>query len=157
MDIAAVYEKHKHLKLAADELGMPWQTLYRQLKAAGWHPGRTDDDLTDIIRAKGAELAALKASQEPVAHLKFWAYQRNLGDGNVDHDTGFEVCQAGEIGDDKSPAFPVFAAPVPAATWELTRALEWIEEAVMLVGCESWSAALENEGRAILAAAKETK
>lgn len=30
-----VYLKHKHLKLAADELGMKWQTLYVWLKKAG--------------------------------------------------------------------------------------------------------------------------
>jgi hypothetical protein len=37
MDIIASYEKHKNLKLAANELGMPWQTLYWQLKQAK-HP-----------------------------------------------------------------------------------------------------------------------
>lgn len=31
----AVYEKHKNLKLAADELGIKWQTLYSRLKKAG--------------------------------------------------------------------------------------------------------------------------
>jgi hypothetical protein len=35
MDISAAYEKHKHLKHAANELGIPWQTLYCRLKAAG--------------------------------------------------------------------------------------------------------------------------
>lgn len=34
-DIAAVYQKHMNLKLAADELGMVWQTLYVQLKKLG--------------------------------------------------------------------------------------------------------------------------
>ena len=32
MDIAAAYNKHKNLKLAADELGVKWQTLYVQLR-----------------------------------------------------------------------------------------------------------------------------
>jgi hypothetical protein len=31
----ATYRKHKNLKLAASELGMPWQTLYVHLKNAG--------------------------------------------------------------------------------------------------------------------------
>ncbi len=33
--IEEVYAKHKNLKLAAQELGMPWQTLYVKLKASG--------------------------------------------------------------------------------------------------------------------------
>lgn len=33
--IEGAYAKHKNLKLAANELGIPWQTLYVQLKAAG--------------------------------------------------------------------------------------------------------------------------
>lgn len=32
---AAAYERHKNLKLAADELGIKWQTLYFQLRRAG--------------------------------------------------------------------------------------------------------------------------
>lgn len=35
MDIAATYQKHMNLKLAAEELGMKWQTLYVQLKKLG--------------------------------------------------------------------------------------------------------------------------
>lgn len=35
MSIKTVYEKHKNLKLAADELGIKWQTLYVQLRKAG--------------------------------------------------------------------------------------------------------------------------
>ena len=33
----SVYDKHKNLKLAADELGIPWQTLYYKLRIAD-HP-----------------------------------------------------------------------------------------------------------------------
>lgn len=33
--ISQAYEKHKNLKLAAAELGMPWQTLYVKLKEEG--------------------------------------------------------------------------------------------------------------------------
>lgn len=32
---AQAYEKHKNLKLAASELGIPWQTLYVRLKKEG--------------------------------------------------------------------------------------------------------------------------
>lgn len=35
--MAATYDKHKHLKYAADELGMKWQTLYWHLQKNG-HP-----------------------------------------------------------------------------------------------------------------------
>jgi len=35
MSIKEVYEKHQNLKLAADELGVKWQTLYVQLKKQG--------------------------------------------------------------------------------------------------------------------------
>ena len=34
-DIVEAYRKHKNLKLAADELGIKWQTLYCQLKKVG--------------------------------------------------------------------------------------------------------------------------
>ena len=30
-----VYEKHRNLKIAADEIGIPWQSLYVKLKAQG--------------------------------------------------------------------------------------------------------------------------
>ena len=30
-----VYEKHKNLKIAANELGVKWQSLYIRLKKAG--------------------------------------------------------------------------------------------------------------------------
>lgn len=39
------------------------------MKDAGWHPGRTDDNLCDIIRAKGAELAALRERLEAAERL----------------------------------------------------------------------------------------
>jgi len=35
MKIIEAYEKHKNLKLAADELGMKWQNLYVELRKAG--------------------------------------------------------------------------------------------------------------------------
>ena len=53
-------------------------------------------------------------AQEPVAYLKFWAEQSWSGNGNhdIDYGEGLEVCEAGDIGADKLPAFPVFRAPV---------------------------------------------
>ena len=43
------------------------QTIYSfhyAMKDAGWHPGRTDDDLTDIIRQKGKVLAEAEAERD---------------------------------------------------------------------------------------------
>ena len=43
------------------------QTIYSfhyAMKDAGWHPGRTDDDLTDIIRQKGKALAEVEAERD---------------------------------------------------------------------------------------------
>lgn len=34
------------------------------MKDAGWHPGRTDDNLCDVIRAKGKELQELRGALE---------------------------------------------------------------------------------------------
>lgn len=34
------------------------------MKDAGWHPGRTDDNLCDIIRSKGSELERLRSAAE---------------------------------------------------------------------------------------------
>jgi len=60
---------------------------------------------------------ALHMPQEPVAHLKFWAAQSWSGNGNHDIDCGegLEVCEAGEIGADGKPAFPVFLHAIPGA------------------------------------------
>lgn len=55
---------------------------------------------------------------EPVAHLKFWAYQQVSVGGDVNADEGLEVCRPDEIGIDGQPAFPVYAAPQEAAAPE---------------------------------------
>ena len=34
--------------------------FHHAIKDAGWHPGRTDDLLTDVIRAKGVEIVQLQ-------------------------------------------------------------------------------------------------
>ena len=43
--------------------------IHHAIKDAGWHPGRTDDLLTDIIRSKGKELAGMRAQVEAL-HLR---------------------------------------------------------------------------------------
>ena len=63
-------------------------------------------------------LSELEKQQEPVAYLKFWGHQWYAGHGNIEADTGYEVCANGDIGDDGKLAFPVYehpAIPQPAA------------------------------------------
>ena len=38
--------------------------FHQAMKDAGWHPGRTDDLLTDIIRAKGEAMRNLEADRK---------------------------------------------------------------------------------------------
>lgn len=79
------------------------QSTTQEIRAVA-NPVEFDGIKTDAVQA-----------QEPVAHLKFWAAQSWSGNGNHDIDCGegLEVCEAGEIGADKLPAFPVYRAQVP--------------------------------------------
>lgn len=54
--------------------------------------------------------------QEPVAYLRFRAAQMRVGACDIDHNEWLETCHAHEIGDDKLPAFPVYATPFIAPT-----------------------------------------
>lgn len=80
--------------------------------------------LLDALAERGYVLVDTK-QQEPVAYLKFWGHQWYAGHGNVEADTGYEVCANGDIGDDGKLAFPVYehpAIPQPAAVpdgWKL--------------------------------------
>ncbi len=78
--------------------------------------GTEDDDWAIHQRALAMAPKQEAPAQEPVAHLKFWAAQSWSGNGNHDVDCGegLEVCEAGEIGADKLPAFPVYRAPAAA-------------------------------------------
>lgn len=90
-----------------------------------------DYAMTRIQGAWEGYQAALTQAQEPIAHLKFWAAQNWSGSGNhdIEYAEGLCVCEAGDIGDDKLPAFPVFAAPVRSST-QLTE-----EQVVCALGC----------------------
>lgn len=50
---------------------------HQAMKDAGWHPGRTDDLLTDIIRAKGEAMRNLEADRkmlrEALERVRYWA------------------------------------------------------------------------------------
>jgi len=63
-EIAALnFENYEFQRKKADAATATVYSFHYAMKDAGWHPGRTDDDLTDIIRAKGRELAQLSARQ----------------------------------------------------------------------------------------------
>lgn len=61
---------------------------------------------------QAATQQAAREQQEPVTYLRWWARQIDEGHGNIGHEEGFEECKPGELSDDGSPAFPVYAAPV---------------------------------------------
>lgn len=54
-------ENYEFQRRKADAATTTVYQFHYAMKDAGWHPGRTDDNLCDIIRAKGAELAKLEA------------------------------------------------------------------------------------------------
>lgn len=64
-------ENYEFMRAKADRATAAVYQFHYAMKDAGWHPGRTDDNLPDIIRAKGEELrtalAALAAPSQPEA------------------------------------------------------------------------------------------
>jgi hypothetical protein len=94
-----------------------WRTTMANLAAiVRVQNGNLHADTNEIL-AQAEKCLAVQAEQaqaEPVAYLKFWAAQRYMGDGNIDHDEGLEVCRKDDIGIDGVAAFPVYAAPVSA-------------------------------------------
>jgi hypothetical protein len=101
--------------------------------------------LRDVARLY-AKYAALHSSQAtkvqavPVAYLRYWARQSWSGNGNhdIDHGEGLEVCDAGEVGDDGVPAFPVYAAPTAQEVTQQAAKTE--SEAPAILEAISWHA-----------------
>jgi hypothetical protein len=54
-------ENYEFQRNKADKATATVYQFHHAMKDAGWHPGRTDDNLCDIIRAKGKALAELEA------------------------------------------------------------------------------------------------
>lgn len=73
-------------------------------------------DLVDRDWAAYQFALSRPVAQEPVAYLRFRAAQQwsGVGGHDIEHSEWLETCQQHEVGDDKLPAFPVFAAPVAA-------------------------------------------
>ena len=57
---AAHAENYEFQQRKADLATATVYQFHYAMKDVGWHPGRTDDNLCDIIRAKGAELSTLR-------------------------------------------------------------------------------------------------
>lgn len=57
-------ENYEFQRNKADRATATIYDFHYAMKDAGWHPGRTDDKLTDIIRAKGKQMAELSADVE---------------------------------------------------------------------------------------------
>ena len=87
-------------------------------------------------------------AQEPIAHLKFWAAQSWGGSGNhdIEYAEGLCVCEKGEIGDDKLPAFPVYAAPAAANGALTDEQIQDITTAAVKRGDVSWLGYREDAG-----------
>jgi hypothetical protein len=80
--------------------------FHHAMNDAGWHPGRTDDSLPDIIRAKGAEIAqlrsALKKANDQAEHFEREWYLRGdvieraarvmAGEGVADQGEAWDQC-----------------------------------------------------------------
>lgn len=71
--------------------------------------------LARALEGNSAAHIASKPNTEPVTHLRWWARQINEGHGNIGHEEGYEVCKPGELSDDGTPAFPVYATPAASA------------------------------------------
>lgn len=76
--------------------------------------GETVADAGAVHRALLEVLTGVRQLPAPIAHLRWWACQINEGHGNIGHEEGFEVCEPGAMSDDRTPAFPVYAAPISA-------------------------------------------
>lgn len=59
--LAVAAENERFQREKADRATATVYQFHYALKDAGWHPGRTDDNLCDIIREKGKELERLRA------------------------------------------------------------------------------------------------
>ncbi len=105
----------------AAEEGMTPTQLASVIDSMGW-------DLDDVEKAdmyvlccaaiaadRASRQVANKAEVEPIGYMRFRAAQSYDGRGDIDHNEWFEQCAPDELGDDKLPAFPVYATP-PATT-----------------------------------------
>ncbi len=65
-------ENYEFQRNKADKATATVYQFHYAMKDAGWHPGRTDDNLCDIIRAKGKALAELEAEVQALRKDAEW-------------------------------------------------------------------------------------
>jgi len=65
-------ENYEFQRNKADKATATIYQFHYAMKDAGWHPGRTDDNLCDIIRAKGKALAELEAEVQALRKDAEW-------------------------------------------------------------------------------------
>lgn len=120
------------------------------------------EDVALSIHQRALAMAPKQEAPEPVAYLRFRAAQQwsGMGGHDIEHCEWLETCQAHEVGDDKLPAFPVYAAPAAAngaltdeqinTIWESLPGLKIVAGRPI----DHWNSLLRHEfARAILAAA----
>ena len=67
------------------------------MKDAGWHPGRTDDDMGDVIRSKGKEMQELQARLDDALETLRMVDDNNRADAGEDRKTWRAEFVAAEI------------------------------------------------------------
>lgn len=83
------------------------------VSCAASHPQLSADLLAEFPQQAGQAVDA----HMPAAYLRFRTAQNWDGRGDIEYDEWLEVCDKGDIGDDKLPAFAVYAEPVLVADW----------------------------------------
>lgn len=81
--------------------------------SSGWVPLYTTKEAADRASRQVANKAEVEP--EPFGYVKFRAAQNISPEGDVDANEWYEFCEQEEMGDDKLPAFPLYATP-PATT-----------------------------------------
>ncbi len=68
-------ENYQRMSSQKDRATAAMYQFHYAMKDAGWHPGRTDDNLCEILRAKGKELSAamdaLQRAKDSLVAFKF--------------------------------------------------------------------------------------
>jgi hypothetical protein len=106
------------LPLAILNLPCKPSAVWGDLALHGYKQGHHDARLaaSDLVLERADELVALAAlaapPAKPLTYLRWRACEVNEGHGNVGLKEWFEECRPDQVGDDASPAFPVYQSPV---------------------------------------------
>lgn len=79
--LAISSETYRNVQAKADHATATVYQFHYAMKDAGWHPGRTNDYLPDIIRAKGVELSQAEKDARRYRFLR------------DDLDSGWAICE----------------------------------------------------------------